>query len=59
MLGPIEALRAAQIYGDSTSTTRSYVVAALLFIALTIPLARFTDWLLARERRRQLAGRTG
>jgi hypothetical protein len=25
-------------------------------VAVTIPLARFTDWLVARDRRRQLAG---
>ena len=56
MLGPIEALRAAQIYASFHFNYTSYVVAALLFIALTIPLARFTDRLLARDRRRQLAG---
>jgi hypothetical protein len=28
----------------------------LLFVLLTIPLARLTDWLIARDRRRQLAG---
>jgi hypothetical protein len=26
-------------------------------VAITIPLARFTDWLVARDRRRQQAGR--
>jgi hypothetical protein len=30
-------------------------VTALLFILLTIPLARLTDWLVIRDRRRQLA----
>jgi len=35
-------------------------VAALLFVAITIPLARFTDWLIARDRRqRQTAGLVG
>jgi hypothetical protein len=29
---------------------------ALFFIALTVPLARFTDWLIERDRRRLLAG---
>ena len=37
------------------STTRRTSSTALLFILLTIPLARFTDWLVARDRRRQLA----
>ncbi len=58
VLGPIEALRAAQIYASFNFNYTSYVVAAVLFIALTIPLARFTDHLLARDRRRQLAGGT-
>ena len=31
------------------STSRRYLVAAALFVAITIPLARFTDWLLARD----------
>ena len=38
------------------STTRPTSAAALLFVLLTIPLARLTDWLIARDRRRQLAG---
>jgi hypothetical protein len=31
-------------------------VAALLFLLLTIPLARFTDRLIDRDRQRRLAG---
>jgi hypothetical protein len=31
-------------------------VCALLFIVITIPLARFTDYLIARGRRRRMAG---
>jgi polar amino acid transport system permease protein len=34
----------------------SYTVAALLFLLLTIPLARFTDRLIDRDRQRRLAG---
>ncbi len=56
VLGPIEALRQAGIYASFNFNYTSYIVAALLFIGLTIPLARFTDWLLARQRRRQAAG---
>ncbi len=55
VLGPIEALRAAQIYGAFNFNYTAYVFAAILFIALTIPMARFTDWLIARDRRRQFA----
>jgi polar amino acid transport system permease protein len=53
ILGPIEALRAAQIYGDLTFNYSSLFVAAFLFILITIPLARFTDRLVARGRLRR------
>jgi polar amino acid transport system permease protein len=56
VLGSIEANRAAQIYSDSTFNYSSYAVAAVLFLILTIPLARFTDHLIARDRARRLAG---
>jgi polar amino acid transport system permease protein len=56
VLGSIEAARAAQIYGASQFNYTSYVVAALLFVLITIPLARFTDRLIARDKRRREAG---
>jgi polar amino acid transport system permease protein len=56
VLGPIEAARAAAIYGADRFNYSSFVVAALLFILLTIPLARFTDHLIARDRKRRRAG---
>ena len=56
VLGSIEAARAAQIYGASQFNYASYVVAALLFVLITIPLARFTDHLIARDKRRRQAG---
>jgi len=31
------------------------VATALVFIVVTIPLARFTDWLVARDKRRASA----
>jgi polar amino acid transport system permease protein len=52
-LGSIEAFKQSQIDAAATFNYTSYVVAALLFVALTIPLARFTDWLVARDRRRR------
>lgn len=52
VLGPIEAARAAQIDAGRTFNFTAYLVAALIFLAITIPLTRFTDWLVARERRR-------
>jgi polar amino acid transport system permease protein len=56
-LGVVEAFRQAQIDQAATFNGTYYLVAATLFVAITIPLARFTDWLVARDRRRQQAGR--
>lgn len=56
-LGPLEALRQAQIYASSKFNYTSYLAAALLFILATIPLARFTDYLVERDRRRRAGGR--
>jgi polar amino acid transport system permease protein len=51
-LGPVEALRQAQTFKASLANFTPYVGAAVLFLAVSIPLTRFTDHLLARERRR-------
>jgi polar amino acid transport system permease protein len=56
VLGAIEANQAAQIYGSTVFNFSSFTVAAILFLVLTIPLARFTDRLIERDRRRRLAG---
>jgi polar amino acid transport system permease protein len=56
VLGSIEAARAAQIYGAEQFNYASFVVAAVLFVLITIPLARFTDHLIARDRRKRQAG---
>jgi polar amino acid transport system permease protein len=53
--GPVEAFRQAQIAEAANFNFTPYVAAALLFIALTIPLARLTDVLIERDRRRVLA----
>jgi len=52
VVGPIEAVRQAQIYSSYYFNFTSYFAAALLFLAVTIPLTRLTDWLLRRQRRR-------
>jgi polar amino acid transport system permease protein len=54
--GSIEAFKQTQIDQAATFNFTSGLAAAVLFVAVTIPLARFTDWLVARDRRRQLAG---
>jgi polar amino acid transport system permease protein len=55
LIGPVEAFRQAQIDTSATFNFTPYVAAALIFVAFTIPLARLTDWLNARSRRRRLA----
>ena len=55
-LGVVEALRQTQIDQAATFNGTPYLVAATLFVLITIPLARFTDWLVARDRRRQATG---
>jgi polar amino acid transport system permease protein len=57
VIGPLEATRQAQIYAGTQFNFTSYVVAGVLFIAITIPLARFTDYLLQRTaQRREMGG---
>lgn len=51
-----DAVYAARDYAAFNFNYTPYVVVALFFIALTIPLARFTDWLGRRAMRREQAG---
>jgi polar amino acid transport system permease protein len=53
--GPVEAFRQAQIAESANFNFTPYLAASLLFLLLTIPLARFTDYLIGRDRRRFLA----
>jgi polar amino acid transport system permease protein len=53
LIGPVEAFRQSQIEVAGSFNYTPYLATALLFVLLTIPLARFTDWLIARDRRRQ------
>ena len=54
-IGVVEVFRQAQIDESATYNFTPFLVTALLFLAITIPLARFTDWLVERDRRRRLA----
>jgi polar amino acid transport system permease protein len=58
ILGTVEAFRQAQIDTAASFNYTAYTATAVVFILVTIPLARFTDWLIERDRRKQLAGRT-
>ncbi len=53
VLGPIEALRQAQIDASFNFNYTPYVVAACIFIALTIPMTRFADWVQRRTERKR------
>jgi polar amino acid transport system permease protein len=56
VLGVIDAIRAAQIETATDFNFTPYVVAGALFVALTIPMARFTDHL---ARKQGMHGATG
>ena len=57
LLGVVEAFRQSQIEVSASFNYTPYIATALIFIALTIPMARFTDWLVAHDKRRHQAGR--
>lgn len=52
LIGPVEILRQAGIDKSKFANFTPYVVAAVIFLSITIPLTRTTDWLLERERKR-------
>ncbi|MEU1422116.1 amino acid ABC transporter permease [Kitasatospora sp. NPDC005751] len=54
--GAIDAVYAAKIIASRSFNYTPYVVAGLVFIVLTVPLTRFTDWLSRRMNRRQHQG---
>jgi len=54
-VGVVEAFREASIIQAAHFNATPYVALALIFLIFTIPLARFTDWLVSRDRRRFLA----
>ena len=55
-LGYVEALRQAAIIQSATFDFTPFVALALIYVVITIPQARFVDWLIARDlRRRQTA----
>lgn len=57
-IGPLEATRQAQIYSSLNFNYTSFLAAAILFIIITIPLTRLTDWLLQRSARLRELGMT-
>lgn len=53
LLGAVDAVRAAQIEVTRDFNFTPYVVAALLFVLLSVPTARAADWVNARAMRRE------
>jgi polar amino acid transport system permease protein len=56
ILGPLEAFRVAQIEASSTFNYTPLLAAAVLYLAVTIPMARIVDRLAARDRLLRSAG---
>jgi polar amino acid transport system permease protein len=56
LIGVLETFRQSQVNAAGAFNYTPYLATALLFVLFTIPLARLTDWLIARERRRRQAG---
>ena len=52
LIGPVEILRQAGIEKSHFANFTPYVGAAVIFLAVTVPLTRTADYLVARERRR-------
>src|SRR5439155_1202 len=55
VIGVTEALQQSQNYSSNWANDTSYTVAAVFFVLLTIPLARFTDHIVKQRERRERA----
>ena len=58
LIGVVEIFRTAQIKAAANFNFTPFLAVALVFLVVTLPLSRLTEWLVIRERRRQ-AGRGG
>jgi polar amino acid transport system permease protein len=54
-IGVVEVFRQTQLDAGGSFNFTPYLAAAAIFLLLTIPMARFVDWLAGRDRKRQLA----
>ena len=55
-IGLVEIFRQTQVIQAAKFNFTPYLATGLVFLVVTIPLARFTDWLLKREQGRRSAG---
>lgn len=58
VLGAVDAIRAAQIVQAQTYNFTPFVVAGLLFVAMSFPMIRLTDYVSARMAHREQVGGT-
>jgi polar amino acid transport system permease protein len=56
VLGAVDAVRAAQIETAAAFNFSPYVLAGLLFVLLSLPMIRLSDWYTARLRKREQMG---
>jgi polar amino acid transport system permease protein len=55
-IGLVEIFRQTQVIQQANFNFTPYLATALVFLVVTIPLARLTDWLLKREKERRVGG---
>ena len=53
---PYEAFLQSQIFQAATFNFTPVLGAAICFLVITVPLTRFTDWLVGRQRKKRQAG---
>jgi polar amino acid transport system permease protein len=58
VLGVVDALGKAQIIQQGDFNFTPLVALSVIFIAITIPQARFVDWLIARDQRKRQSSAT-
>jgi polar amino acid transport system permease protein len=56
LIGVVEIFRTSSIKESASFNFTPYVAVAVVFVVITIPLARLTEWLASRDRRRQAVG---
>jgi polar amino acid transport system permease protein len=56
VVGLLEVLNRARLTSNRLFNLSPNLAAGVAFVAITIPLARFTDWLVARQARARAGG---
>ena len=56
LIGVVEAFRESQIEASATFNFTPYLATALMFLLITVPMTRLTDYLIERDRRRRQTG---